>query len=158
MKQDKAEEEAARLLPEHLHCHCASYYRRAIAAALRQRDERIAELQAARQQLSAAQAEVEQLRHDNFELDEDKVEAQQAVNDMADEQIKLEAQLAEAKTEIERLKNALACDACDGSGNAGSGPCGCRGLGLPEMLTSVRHEYARAQAEIERLKAEKAGK
>ena len=52
---------------------------------------------------------------------------------------------------LRELGNALACDACDGSGHALSGPCGCRGLGLPEMLSEVRHQLAQARAEIERL-------
>lgn len=39
---------------------------------------------------------------------------------------------------VAELEAQLACDACDGSGTALSGPCGCKGRGVVGMLESVR--------------------
>ena len=45
-----------------------------------------------------------------------------------------------------------ACDACDGSGVALSGPCGCDGNGVRGMLLHVRQQLVARDAEIETLK------
>lgn len=59
--------------------------------------------------------------------------------------------VARLERERDELAAQLACDACDGSGVAVSGPCGCGGRGLPEMLRAVRvalHDVTRERDEL----------
>lgn len=74
--------------------------------------------------------------------------------DMAEVLAALDAEREKAarlERERDELAAQLACDACDGSGVAVSGPCGCGGRGLPEMLRAVRvalHDVTRERDEL----------
>jgi len=54
-----------------------------------------------------------------------------------------------------RVVDRLACDACEGSGRALDGPCGCKGDGLVGMLLTVRTSLIAAERDLNHLAYER---